>query len=75
MLEAALAHDPETQEKIGAGLKSFSARSADFGSKYFWVNRTDGTTRKRSLTACAWNTQARLEYGYTAHLFIASAFG
>ena len=48
VLEAALARHPEAEEKIGTGVKDFSVRSADFGSKCFWVNRADGTTVKFS---------------------------
>ncbi|MER8706291.1 DCL family protein [Mesorhizobium sp. M1088] len=56
VLGAALARHPEAKEKIGSGVNSFSVRSADFGSKCFWVNRTDGTTMRFSHTACVWNT-------------------
>lgn len=52
VLAEALALHPEAKEKIGSGIKDFSVRSADFGSKCFWVNRTDGTTAKFSHTAC-----------------------
>lgn len=52
VLAEALALHPEADEKIGSGIKDFSVRSADFGSKCFWVNRTDGTTAKFSHTAC-----------------------
>lgn len=48
----ALAHHPEAIDKIGCGISSFSVRSADFGTKCFWVNRTDGTTAKFSHKAC-----------------------
>lgn len=47
-LEAALARNPEAEEKIGPGIKDFSVRTADYGTKCFWVNRTDGTTVKFS---------------------------
>lgn len=52
ILSAALALHPEAAAKIGSGIKDFSVRSADFGSKCFWVNRTDGTTQKFSHKAC-----------------------
>lgn len=52
ILEAALALHPEAADKIGPGIAGFSVRSADFGSKCFWVNRTDGTTAKFSHRAC-----------------------
>jgi hypothetical protein len=50
VLQAALEHHPNSAEKIGTGIASFSVRSADFGTKCFWVNRTDGTTEKFSIT-------------------------
>ena len=52
VLSAALALHPEAGDKIGSGIKDFSVRSADFGTKCFWVNRTDGTTAKFSHKAC-----------------------
>ncbi|WP_375783543.1 DCL family protein [Bradyrhizobium sp. Pha-3] len=52
VLAEALKLHPEADEKIGPGIKDFSVRSAEFGSKCFWVNRTDGTTAKFSHTAC-----------------------
>lgn len=48
VLEDALARHPDAAEKIGKGVKDFSVRSADFGTKCFWVNRVDGTTTKFS---------------------------
>lgn len=50
ILKAALEHHPNAVAKIGSGITSFSVRSADFGTKCFWVNRTDGTTEKFSIT-------------------------
>lgn len=44
-------HD-EAKDKIGGGIESFSVRSADFGTRCFWVNRLDGTTEKFSFKAC-----------------------
>jgi len=52
ILKAALALHPESAKKIGSGIQDFSVRSADFGTKCFWVNRTDGTTEKFSHKAC-----------------------
>ena len=52
ILRDALAHHPEAVTKIGCGISSFSVRSADFGSRCFWVNRTDGTTEKFSISVC-----------------------
>lgn len=50
ILQAALENHPNASTKIGCGIKDFSVRSADFGTKCFWVNRTDGTTEKFSIT-------------------------
>jgi len=52
MLRLALAMHPKANEKIGCGLSHFSVRSADFGSKCFWINRPDGTTEKFSYLTC-----------------------
>jgi len=52
ILRAALARHPDAGAKIGSGVANFSVRSADFGSKCFWVNRTDGSTEKFSWKAC-----------------------
>lgn len=50
ILRAALEHHPNGVEKIGCGITHFSVRTADFGTKCFWVNRPDGTTEKFSIT-------------------------
>jgi hypothetical protein len=55
VLYAALALHPEAKAKIGAGITHFSVRSADFGTKCFWVNRTDGSTEKFSYRACIYS--------------------
>jgi hypothetical protein len=52
---AALAHHPEAAAKTGCGISHFSVRSADFGTKCFWVNRTDGTTEKFSYLSCIYS--------------------
>ncbi len=52
VLRAALARHPDADAKVGCGITYFSVRSADFGSKCFWLNRTDGTTEKFSYTSC-----------------------
>lgn len=52
VLRAALALHPNANEKIGCGVMHFSVRSADFGTKCFWINRPDGTTEKFSYIAC-----------------------
>lgn len=51
ILMAALEHHPDAAQKIGCGIAGFSVRSADFGTKCFWVNRIDGSTEKFSITA------------------------
>lgn len=43
---------PEAINKIGMGIESFSVRTADYGTRCFWVNRIDGTTEKFSFRAC-----------------------
>ncbi|MDZ4251186.1 MAG: DCL family protein [Sulfuritalea sp.] len=50
ILRAALEHHPNAAAKIGCGVAHFSVRTADFGTKCFWVNRPDGTTEKFSIT-------------------------
>lgn len=50
ILVAALEHHPNGVSKIGCGIDSFSVRSAEFGTRCFWVNRIDGTTEKFSIT-------------------------
>jgi len=52
LLEELLKTHPEANEKIGAGVASFSIRSADFGTRCFWINRIDGTTEKFSFRSC-----------------------
>lgn len=49
ILRAALEHHPSSAVKIGCGVSYFSVRSADFNTKCFWVNRTDGTAEKFSI--------------------------
>ncbi|RIV85959.1 DCL family protein [Aurantiacibacter zhengii] len=52
VLRLLLDRHPEASEKIGAGVDSFSIRSADFGTRCFWINRVDGSTEKFSFKAC-----------------------
>lgn len=52
ILQAALALHPDAEAKTGCGISHFSVRSADFGTKCFWVNRVDGTTEKFSFRSC-----------------------
>lgn len=57
ILKDALALHPEAAAKIDCGIQSFSVRSADFGTKCFWVNRVDGTTEKFALRACVYGNK------------------
>lgn len=43
---------PEATKKIGCGIQSFSVRTADYNTRCFWVNRTDGSTERFSFRAC-----------------------
>jgi hypothetical protein len=52
VLKGALARHPEAAAKMGSGITHFSVRTADFGTRCFWVNRTDGTTVKFSYRSC-----------------------
>ena len=47
-----IAMHPEANEKIGVGIESFSVRTADYGTRCFWINRTDGTTIRFSFMSC-----------------------
>ena len=58
ILEAALLRHPEAKVKIGVGIQSFSVRSADFGTKCFWVNRVDGTSEDFSIVSCIYDKRA-----------------
>jgi len=51
ILRGALENHPSAASKIGVGIAHFSVRSADFGSRCFWVDRLDGTTEKFSISA------------------------
>lgn len=52
ILAALLEMHPEAAEKVGCGIQSFSVRTADYNTRCFWVNRTDGSTEKFSFKAC-----------------------
>ena len=52
VLKAALALHPDAEAKIGSGLSHFSVRSADFGTKCFFINRSDGSAEKFSFRSC-----------------------
>ena len=56
ILKAALDRHPEAGAKIGSGITHFSVRTAEFGTRCFWLNRLDGSTEKFSHTACIYGT-------------------
>ncbi|WJI78038.1 MULTISPECIES: DCL family protein [unclassified Mesorhizobium] len=51
-LAEALKRHPEARTKIGSGIRSFDVRSADYGTKCFWVLRTDGSEERFSYKSC-----------------------
>lgn len=51
-LLAALKKHPEAQEKIGIGVDHLFVRRADYGTKCFWVRRTDGSEERFSYKSC-----------------------
>lgn len=55
VLNAALHRHPDATAKVGSGVSHFSVRSADFGTKCFWVNRTDGSSKKFSYRNCIYD--------------------
>lgn len=52
LLRALLARHPNAAGKIGVGVDHFMVRSADYGTRCFWVVRTDGTTERFSYKEC-----------------------
>ena len=52
ILTELVAMHPEAAEKIGCGIQSFSIRTADYNTRCFWVNRTDGSAERFSFKAC-----------------------
>lgn len=51
-LTHALNKHPEENEKVGSGISSFFVRRADYGTKCFWIKRTDGTEERFSYRSC-----------------------
>lgn len=51
-LKAAILKHPESLEKVGAGIDHFVVRSADYGTRCFWIIRVDGTEEKFSYKSC-----------------------
>ena len=60
ILRDALALHPEAAAKIGKGIEGFSVRSADYGTKCCFVNRTDNSSEKFALRACVYGNKTRL---------------
>jgi len=58
ILHAALDRHPDVDFIRGCGITHFSVRSAEFATRCFWVNRTDGTTEKFSHKACVYGTRS-----------------
>lgn len=52
ILQDLLVKHPDANEKVGQGIDFFSVRSADFGTKCFWVTRMDDTSVKFSFYSC-----------------------
>ncbi len=54
-LSDVLKRHPDAASKIGCGIESFSVRSAEYGTRCFWVNRLDNSTDKFSFRSCIYN--------------------
>ena len=52
VLRSLICMHPDYKVKAGLGIASFSVRSADFGTRCFWINRVDGSTEKFSFRSC-----------------------
>ena len=51
-LKEALRNHPECEEKIGVGIDHFVVRLADYGTRCFWIIRSDGTEERFSYKSC-----------------------
>lgn len=51
LLEALKKH-PEVSEKFGVGIAHLFVRRADYGTKCFWIKRTDGSEERFSYKSC-----------------------
>jgi len=51
-LVAALKNHPDYAEKVGSGIDHFEVRSADYGTRCFWIIRGDGSTERFSYKSC-----------------------
>lgn len=56
-LLALVERHPNASEKIGCGITHFSVRTADYGTKCFWANRSDGSTEKFSITTAIYSNR------------------
>lgn len=52
ILSLLIARHPEATEKIGPGIACFKVKSADFGTRCFWITQTNGVKVKFSFRAC-----------------------
>ncbi len=48
----AIKNHPNAEEKIGVGIDHFFVRRADYRTRCFWVQRTDGSEEKFSYKSC-----------------------
>lgn len=51
-LAEALKRHPQARAKIGAGVRGFEVRSADYGTQCFWILRIDQTEERFSYKSC-----------------------
>lgn len=51
-LAEALKRHAEAHTKIGAGVRGFEVRAADYGTQCFWILRTDKTEERFSKKSC-----------------------
>jgi len=52
VLLLALATHPDAVEKIGVGIDHFTVEKADYNTRCFWANRSDGSSVKFSYKSC-----------------------
>ncbi|WP_327212342.1 DCL family protein [Rhizobium beringeri] len=52
VLSELLRRHPEAERKIGPGIESFRVKSADNGTRCFWVTRVDGSEERFSARSC-----------------------
>jgi hypothetical protein len=61
---ALLARHPEAHEKIGAGVRQISVRRVVYGTRCFWLTRTDGTETDFSYLTCVKGKGPTLDQEY-----------